>query len=186
MSEERDYLLGTHDAEVERLGLQHRVWRPRVLDAWRRAGITVGSTVIEKADYYFQQTLKEMEVNQSDDPDSVGQPPQSGTVRGPSGYSDITTDPDDFERGHRAQQVLGALKKLAEVMGGIRGRRKAVVMFSEGIDYPIYDIFGSQAATSVMIDTREAIAAAARANVSFFAVDPGRPVATPSRSGSRC
>jgi SAM-dependent methyltransferase len=47
MSEERDYLLGTHDAEVERLGLQHRVWRPRVLDAWRRAGITVGSTVID-------------------------------------------------------------------------------------------------------------------------------------------
>lgn len=47
MSEERDYLLGTHDAEVERLGLQHRVWRPKVLDAWRRAGITVGSTVID-------------------------------------------------------------------------------------------------------------------------------------------
>ena len=47
MSEERDYLLGTHDAEVERLGLQHRVWRPRVLDAWRRAGITVNSTVVD-------------------------------------------------------------------------------------------------------------------------------------------
>ncbi len=48
MSEgDRDYLLGTHDAEVERLGLQHRVWRPRVLDAWRRAGITVGSTVVD-------------------------------------------------------------------------------------------------------------------------------------------
>lgn len=45
--QERDYLLGTHDAEVERLGLQHRVWRPRVLDAWRRAGITVGSRVVD-------------------------------------------------------------------------------------------------------------------------------------------
>jgi len=45
--QERDYLLGTHDAELERLGLQHRVWRPRVLDAWRRAGITVGSRVID-------------------------------------------------------------------------------------------------------------------------------------------
>ena len=137
-------------------------------------GRKLRSTVIEKADYYFQQHLKELEINQPnpDDPDAPSGPPQSGTVRGPNGYSDITTDPDDFERGHRAQQVLGALKKLAEIMGGIRGRRKAVVMFSEGIDYPIYDIFGSQAATSVMIDTREAIAAAARANVSFFAVDP--------------
>jgi len=46
-AQERDYLLGTHDAEVERLGLQHRVWRPRVLDAWRRAGITVGSRVVD-------------------------------------------------------------------------------------------------------------------------------------------
>ena len=137
-------------------------------------GRKLRSTVIEKADQYFQQHLKELELNQPnpDDPDAPTGPPQSGTVRGPMGYSDITTDPDDFERGHRAQQVLGALRKLAEVMGGIRGRRKAIVMFSEGIDYPIYDIFGSQAATSVMMDTREAIAAAARANVSFFSVDP--------------
>jgi SAM-dependent methyltransferase len=44
---DRDYLLGTHDAEIERLGQQHRVWRPRVLDAWKRAGITVGSTVVD-------------------------------------------------------------------------------------------------------------------------------------------
>ena len=137
-------------------------------------GRKLRSTVIEKADQYFQQHLKELEVNQSnpDDPDAPSGPPQSGTVRGPMGYSDITTDPDDFERGHRAQQVLGALKRLAEVMGGIRGRRKAIVMFSEGIDYPIYDIFGSQAATTVMMATRDAIAAAARANVSFFSVDP--------------
>lgn len=45
--EDRDYLLGTHDDEVRRLGHQHRVWRPRVLDAWRRAGIKTGSTVID-------------------------------------------------------------------------------------------------------------------------------------------
>ena len=134
-------------------------------------GRKLRSTVLEKADQYFSQTLKERELNASTDT-STDTPPQSGTVRGPIGYPDITTDPDDFERGHRAQQVLGALKRLAEVMEGIRGRRKAVVMFSEGIDYPIYDIFGSQAATNVLIATRDAIAAAARANVRFFAVDP--------------
>jgi SAM-dependent methyltransferase len=44
---ERDYVLGTHDAEIERLGLQHRVWRPRALDAWRRAGITEAMTVVD-------------------------------------------------------------------------------------------------------------------------------------------
>ncbi len=44
---ERDYVLGTHDDEIERLGLQHRVWRPRALDAWRRAGFTVGQTIMD-------------------------------------------------------------------------------------------------------------------------------------------
>ena len=44
---ERDYVLGTHDEEIERLGLQHRVWRARALDAWRRAGFTVGQTLLD-------------------------------------------------------------------------------------------------------------------------------------------
>lgn len=137
-------------------------------------GRKLRSTVVERAEQYFQQHLKELQVNSSDpdDPDATTGPPQSGTIRGPMGFSDMTTDPDDFERGYRAQQVLGTLKGLAEVMGGIRGRRKAIVMFSEGIDYPIYDIFGSRDATTVMMATRDAIAAAARANVSFFSVDP--------------
>ena len=42
-----DYLLGTRDDEIERLGLQHRVWRPQVLACWRRAGITRGSRVLD-------------------------------------------------------------------------------------------------------------------------------------------
>jgi SAM-dependent methyltransferase len=45
--EDRDYLLGTHDEELARLGIQHRVWRPVVLDCWHRAGITVGSRVLD-------------------------------------------------------------------------------------------------------------------------------------------
>jgi SAM-dependent methyltransferase len=44
---ERDYVLGTHDEEVERLGLQHRVWRSRALDAWRRAGFAAGQTLLD-------------------------------------------------------------------------------------------------------------------------------------------
>ena len=47
MSPERDYVLGTHDEESARLLLQHRVWRPRALDAWRRAGFTVGQTLLD-------------------------------------------------------------------------------------------------------------------------------------------
>ena len=47
MSRDRDYVLGTHDDEIARLALQHRVWRPRALDAWRRAGFTVGQTLLD-------------------------------------------------------------------------------------------------------------------------------------------
>lgn len=42
-----DYVLGTENDEVERLGLQHLVWRPRVSDAWRRAGFTTGQHLID-------------------------------------------------------------------------------------------------------------------------------------------
>jgi SAM-dependent methyltransferase len=47
MTQDRDYVLGTHDQEIERLGLQHRVWRPRTADAWQRAGFTVGQTLLD-------------------------------------------------------------------------------------------------------------------------------------------
>ena len=42
-----DYVLGTEDAEIERLGLQHRVWREAALAAWRRAGLTEGMRVLD-------------------------------------------------------------------------------------------------------------------------------------------
>ena len=44
---DRDYVLGTHNEELARLGLQHRVWRPVVLDCWQRAGITVGKRILD-------------------------------------------------------------------------------------------------------------------------------------------
>ena len=47
MSEEKSYVIGTHDAEIERLGVQHRVWRASVLDLWRQGGITTGQTVLD-------------------------------------------------------------------------------------------------------------------------------------------
>lgn len=43
----KDYVLGTHDEEIERLGLQHRAWRQRALDAWRSARIGPGQAVLD-------------------------------------------------------------------------------------------------------------------------------------------
>lgn len=42
-----DYVLGTRDDELTRLGVQHAVWRPRATDAWRRAGFTRGNRIID-------------------------------------------------------------------------------------------------------------------------------------------
>src|SRR3954469_16356234 len=47
MTSEKDYVLGTHEKELARLGLQHRVWRPRALDAWQKAGFSVGQTLLD-------------------------------------------------------------------------------------------------------------------------------------------
>jgi SAM-dependent methyltransferase len=46
-SKERDYVLGTHEDELERLGVQHRAWREVVLDCWKSAGIRAGSRVLD-------------------------------------------------------------------------------------------------------------------------------------------
>jgi len=46
-SPDKDYVLGTHDAEIDRLGLQHQVWRRPALSLWERAGVSRGSTVID-------------------------------------------------------------------------------------------------------------------------------------------
>jgi ubiquinone/menaquinone biosynthesis C-methylase UbiE len=47
MKRETDYVLGTHDDEVARLGLQHRVWRDAVTECWHRVGITEGWRVLD-------------------------------------------------------------------------------------------------------------------------------------------
>ena len=47
MPKERDYVLGTHEEDLARLGLQHRVWRPIALSCWQNAGITIGSRVLD-------------------------------------------------------------------------------------------------------------------------------------------
>jgi ubiquinone/menaquinone biosynthesis C-methylase UbiE len=47
MSEEKSYVIGTQDAEIERLGVQHRVWRASVLDFWNLGGVTEGQTVMD-------------------------------------------------------------------------------------------------------------------------------------------
>ncbi len=96
---------------------------------------------------------------------------EEARTRGMRSENERINDPDDFERGYQARNTLTTIKGLAEYLENVRGRRKALVFFSEGIDYDINDVFNNRDATSVLDATREAIAAATRANVSVYGVD---------------
>jgi len=86
---------------------------------------------------------------------------------------DPVRDPLGVERGSRTRNTMDSLRKLSDFMTGVHGRRKAMVLVSEGIDYDIYNLFDNAGLSSVVIDaTREAIAAATRANVAIYAIDP--------------
>ncbi|HEX8321078.1 methyltransferase domain-containing protein [Longimicrobium sp.] len=47
MPEENEYLFGTHDDELRRLGFQHQVWIREAAAAWHRAGFGAGSHVLD-------------------------------------------------------------------------------------------------------------------------------------------
>lgn len=148
-------------------------------------GRKLRSSMLDKIDtYYRQQELAAMAAR-GRDPSSGPASVNSGSASAGSstdptinpytrgdGYPDRTFDSEDLERGYRAVRVLEELRDLADFMGQIHGRRKAMLLFSEGVDYAMTDIFGAHNATDVMRATQDAIAAAARGNVSVFGIDP--------------
>jgi hypothetical protein len=86
--------------------------------------------------------LMELQVNSASatDPDNNGQPVESGTVRGPIGFSTSRPTPTTSSAAIGPNKFLNALKTVAETMG--MRDAGAPLFFSEGIDYPIYDVFG--------------------------------------------
>jgi VWFA-related protein len=90
---------------------------------------------------------------------------------------DVINDPEDAERAFNARSTLDTLRQVAEWFSSVRGRRKTILFISEGIDYDIHDVIAQTGSThhgaSMVLDsTRDAIAAATRANVSIYGIDP--------------
>ena len=136
-------------------------------------GTKLRSSTLDKLDGYYMQKLIEQGLAGPN-----GEPADDASLRNANpfsrgeGYPNRSYDQNDIERGQRALGVLGQIKNYADFMTNVRGRRKAMVLFSEGIDYPTNDIFASHDATTVLGAMQDAIAAAARANVNIFTVDP--------------
>ena len=112
----------------------------------------------------------------------VGRKLQSATIER---LQNIRTDPatgglrpgDDnqmMERSFNARNAMGSIRKLAEFMSNVRGRRKALLLVGEGVDYDIHEAVGlaGSTASAVLLDTHDAIASATRGNVSIYAIDP--------------
>jgi VWFA-related protein len=100
-------------------------------------------------------------------------------------------DPEAVERAAKARATLDSIMRLSNYMAGIRGRRKAVILFSEGLDFNLDDTVGprSQGAlprnpaadntvteamhASAILDGMQAMfEAATRANVAIYSIDP--------------
>jgi VWFA-related protein len=125
-------------------------------------GQRLQSAEMERIDHYYQNQLL-APANETD--------AQQNTVLNPITRNQ-SFDPSNLERGQRAVGVLRTLESLSEYLEGVRGRRKALLWFSEGIDYPMAEAFSSQSGNEILRATRQAVNAAARANVNVYALDP--------------
>jgi VWFA-related protein len=101
----------------------------------------------------------------------LGRLEEERNTRGTRSADEKINDPDAAERGYHARNTLESLKGFADFLANVRGRRKALVFFSEGIDYDINDPFANRDATTIIDSTRDVIAAATRANVAIYGVD---------------
>ena len=116
----------------------------RAIDSF--AGQKIRSATLDKLDDYYMQR-------------------DMGTGAAPRDLSEA-------ERAYKARNSLSTLEEVSNYLAGVRGRRKAVVYFSEGIDYDITNTIQNRYASEIRDEMQQAIAAATRANVSFYGVDP--------------
>ena len=88
------------------------------------------------------------------------------------GSSTMNADFNEMMRWTNARNSMRTLKNIADYMAGMRGRRKAVVFFSEGVNYDVVDAINNAHASDVRHDMQDVVAAATRGNVNVYSVDP--------------
>lgn len=136
----------------------------RAIDAF--VGQRLPSSEIQRIDNYYQAELLS----------NLDQQTQMGRENEDTVLNLITRmqafDPSHLERDARAIGVLESMRNLAEYLEGVPGRRKGLLWFSEGLDYPMAETFSSVGGQAILQATQEAIRAAARANVNIYALDP--------------
>jgi VWFA-related protein len=80
----------------------------------------------------------------------------------------------DSERAYRVLALTNVLESLAQHLDRIRGRRKALLLFSEGFDYDTGDVMGKyqRYASEVAHAMSRAVNALMRTNTVLYTIDP--------------
>lgn len=100
-------------------------------------------------------------------------------------FSDTTVrtvaDQLDPARAFHARQTFNALRNVGEYLMGVRGRRKSIVYFSEGIAYDFYNVAGENLSdassgprsnsSEVLGAAQDALAAVAKAGAAIYAIN---------------
>ena len=87
-------------------------------------------------------------------------------------------DPVDMDvkvREFNARAVLEELTAVADWFSVVRGRKKSILFFSEGISYDVNDVFqnqGNNAAAMLQVNMQDLVRAASKSNASIYAIDP--------------
>jgi VWFA-related protein len=139
-------------------------------------GRGVRSVAMEAAEKFYEDRLTiELDAPpgaKRDDLPQMAADMQNSRMRTLGQTAKPTVDIGDFERAQRVVTVFDAVRTLAEALTPVRGRRKAVVMFSEGFNYQLTEPFGMRSVTDVLRATQDTLNTAARANVTFYTIDP--------------
>lgn len=112
-SSQKEYVLGTGPEELERLGLQHRLWSDAAASAWRRAGIRIGQRVLDVGcgPGYAALDLAQL----------VGHAGEVVGVDESAGYIAWLNEQARVRGLAQARGVVGDVQKLAGCLGGAGG-----------------------------------------------------------------
>jgi VWFA-related protein len=136
--------------------------------------------LIDVIDRFMGQKLPSATLGQIQRPRDEGF--QQGLNEGAQTKGRLAFGPDSNaqERVFRAQKTLATLRRLSDSLGGVTGRRKTMVLVSEGMDYQVNrlkderlgDIGNNSRIAPIAAETQNAIRAATRGNITVYAVDP--------------
>jgi VWFA-related protein len=114
----------------------------------------------------------------------IGKKPRSATLEKLEQYASVAaqraagatgvnvSDPLVFEREINARAVLEGLTNVSDWFGSVRGRKKTILYFSQGIDYDFYDVFNNRSASMIQMRMQDLMRSATKSNVSIYAIDP--------------